>query len=207
MSTRPTALLALSLLGLSACTSVGSGPIPTPDLCAALAADQALELGTGGADFVALEDGDEVEQSWGPQGGDHVWASLRMQGVFGGGTWTPQTNCGDGGDCSDIAPGDAPRATIELWHGDELVAATAEDTPVRGVDGLAIGLTVFLFGPYSTAEMTLRAPESITDEEVALAEAADRGELQFVATLRDACGSELTAERNVSFSVGWLAGA
>jgi len=52
-----------------------AGDLQVPDL------DPDLQLGTGVDAFVALDDGDEVEVVFGPQGGYHVDGSLRVQGI------------------------------------------------------------------------------------------------------------------------------
>ncbi len=56
--------------------------------CAAASADRPieaeLELGTGTARFVALEDGDEVAMVHGAQGGWHLWISARATGMSSG---------------------------------------------------------------------------------------------------------------------------
>lgn len=44
-------------------------------------AQAVLELGTGSRTFAPLADGDEVPIIHGPQGGWHLWGSLRVQGL------------------------------------------------------------------------------------------------------------------------------
>lgn len=38
-----------------------------------------VEVGTGTKDFVALADGDAVDLTYGPQGGFHIWTSVRVR--------------------------------------------------------------------------------------------------------------------------------
>jgi hypothetical protein len=46
--------------------------------------EPAILLGTGESEFVALDDGDDIEIVFGPQGGYHVLGSIRVQGVEAG---------------------------------------------------------------------------------------------------------------------------
>lgn len=209
---RPTLFLFAILLasvGTSGCEHAPNAPrhiAPTVDACAELSSNQSLELGTGSSGFIALETGDEVGQAWGPQGGDHVWASLRMRGIFGGGDWRDNPECEelDGGMCGPIAPEDAPRATVNLWHNETLIASTGEDRPFAAVDGVATGLTAFLQWPYSTAEMAWMELSDISQEDIDAAEAAEAAELRFEVLVRDACGTVLSDERTVSIQIEWL---
>lgn len=46
--------------------------------------DPAIEIGTGDVEFEPLRDGDECLIIFGPQGGYHFWASMRVQGIDAG---------------------------------------------------------------------------------------------------------------------------
>ncbi len=55
------------------------------DACKAAAAQgPELTLGTGETSFVSLADGDRVGWDYGSQGGQHVWAALRVKGIVQG---------------------------------------------------------------------------------------------------------------------------
>ncbi len=43
-----------------------------------------LEIGTGESDYEPVSDGDDVKLAYGPQGGQHVWGSLRAEGIVSG---------------------------------------------------------------------------------------------------------------------------
>ncbi len=200
----------LALLGAFGCAGLPDHPVrPSENICASLAPTAAVELGTGASSFVELNSGDEVLQGYGAQGGDHVWASLRMDGIFGGGVWD-EVPCEDGefDDCGPVAPSDAPKVTIELLHGERIVAATAIDTPVQGEDGITTGITVFLHDPYSSVAFESRDPDlplEVPQSAISNAEAAEEGQLTFSVVLKDACGSVVRDEREVSISIPWLA--
>jgi hypothetical protein len=77
MRARPASLAACALVlslvpsGLAGCAGSAA---PEP-------AEASLELGTGTARFVALDDGDEVPMVKGAQGGWHLWMSVRAEGL------------------------------------------------------------------------------------------------------------------------------
>ncbi|HJN75013.1 MAG TPA: hypothetical protein QGF58_13885 [Myxococcota bacterium] len=84
------ALLATALL---APLLVACGP---KDPCEKAAEyEPSIELGVGEDDFSPVEDGDVLWAESGPQGGEHVWISLRSSGLEPG-TW-PQLLQGDPG--------------------------------------------------------------------------------------------------------------
>ena len=69
--------LLLLAVACAACGTVkGGGP---PD---SGGAGPRIEVGTGTASFVALNDGDEVAIVKGPQGGYHIWGAIRSDGVL-----------------------------------------------------------------------------------------------------------------------------
>jgi len=208
MSSMPPFFLLLGVL-IAGCEPVVDAPdrtYATEEVCDQLAPEQSVELGTGSSVFVPLEAGDLVMQAWGPQGGDHVWGALRINGVFGGGDWRDDPDCmeGEGSICGPIAPEDAPTATINLWHDDTLVASTGDALSFQADQGLAVGIPAILRMPYSSAAMEWADPSEISQESIDEAQAADAAELQFEVTVRDACGAELTDERMVRIAIGWL---
>jgi hypothetical protein len=81
----------ICLLWLAACTS---GPDPDPgtdtpcepaiteDLCPEAATySPTLELGTGELAFTEIAPEDILVPAWGPQGGQHIWATIRTTGL------------------------------------------------------------------------------------------------------------------------------
>ena len=62
-------MLLLALFACDDCAKVGEGW---------------LEIGTGGSEFIPLEEGDPVEVTYGSQGGRHIWGSLRVAGILQG---------------------------------------------------------------------------------------------------------------------------
>ena len=68
--------LAMGLLGLALAGCGGGDPA---------AGDLVVELGTGEVGFEPLADEQPVPLVAGPQGGHHVWLSLRAEGLAKGG--------------------------------------------------------------------------------------------------------------------------
>ncbi|MEW5851693.1 MAG: hypothetical protein AB2A00_23085 [Myxococcota bacterium] len=79
----------LSLLGLAAaCPTTSGGPGGTTGgvgSCPAgpgiIAGDPQLTIGRGSSEFVAVADGDRWTAARGPQGGQHLWLSVRTVGL------------------------------------------------------------------------------------------------------------------------------
>lgn len=67
-----------------ACSGGKDSSGPTDDTGTAPKLDPALEIGTGDIAFVPIADGDTVFVVFGPQGGYHINASLRVQGIDNG---------------------------------------------------------------------------------------------------------------------------
>lgn len=68
-------------------------------------ASTVVTLGTGITDFRTLTDGQDLDFEAGPQGGHHVWVTLRARGVLQAETLTTYS-------ATDITDGSAPRVLI-----------------------------------------------------------------------------------------------
>ena len=66
--------------GLVAALVLGCGA-SHEDQAPAAAAAPSCELGTGASSFIAVHDGDRVPIIFGPQGGYHIWGSVRAKGL------------------------------------------------------------------------------------------------------------------------------
>lgn len=201
-------LFSIATLNLAGCG--GSFSSPSPELCAELAENHYLEIGTGVDEFVPLQPGDEVRQSWGAEGGDHVWASLKVGGIYGGGQWAGTGACDSGDDCSGPTSEDAPRVTIALWRDDVLVASRGMESdsgvPLHIEDGEVLGMTASLEDDYSSYTYLGVEHASIEQATIDAARAVEASNLRFVALVEDACGASLIAEQEVSMTVLWLHG-
>lgn len=87
-------------------------------LLACVGGDATLEVGTGADAFEPLTDGDDLVLVMGPQGGYHVWGSLRATGVVPG-------------DPLNLADPKNPLIGLSLWVNGEMVG---------GYQGLPRGL-------------------------------------------------------------------
>ena len=103
---------------------LGCGGIP----CEAETAS--LEVGTGEDIFVPLESGDPLPFYLGPQGGFHVFASLRASGIYEG---------------EDRFDEDNPLVSISIETATEAVAAAAQ--PIQFLGGELLGQLVVLAHP------------------------------------------------------------
>jgi hypothetical protein len=56
-------------------------PVAPPVASGGAQANWKIDVGTGESDFEPLNDGDAVPKQHGPQGGYHVWISLRIDGA------------------------------------------------------------------------------------------------------------------------------
>ena len=198
------------LAPLTALLLAGCPVGPTPATCDALAEEGvSLEVGGGLENFTLLEPGALMEQGWGPQGGDHVWVSLRTTGLFGGSEWRedpfacPPGMIG-GGNCGPRASEDSPRVWIDLTHDETLVARLGGESGAqfRMEGGEALGLTAMLQDEYSTYNW-----EGVRDVPADVVERAmlvDEAELLLSVTVEDACGSSITTEETVRINVEWL---
>ena len=131
-----------------------------------------MEVGTGEATFEALADGDALVYDLGPQGGWHVFGSLRAAGVVPG-------------DAEDFSSPDNPIVSF-LVHLDGAPLGGYEDLP-RPLDPAGdrfelVGDTLVL---------------DILD-----AEEIDGREATLDATLNDACGASLVGSRRVWLARG-----
>ncbi|HCP45214.1 MAG TPA: hypothetical protein DIU15_04190 [Deltaproteobacteria bacterium] len=209
MLSRPAPLIILAVaLNLVACG--GSFAPPSGEACAELADQHYLEIGTGANEFVPLAPGDEVRQSWSDEGGDHVWASLRVGGIYSGGLGSVGKDCQGEQECVEAIPEDAPRLTVALWRDDVLVASYGMESeggvPFHIEDGEAVGITAVLEQDYSSYTYLGVDHASIDQDIIDAARAVEESRLRFVAVVEDACGVSLIAEEEVSMTVLWLHG-
>lgn len=155
-------------LGLVACTKEleDSGP------CSGGAADAYVEVGTGNTVFEAVTDGQVVPYVQGPQGGWHVWGSLRMGGLIPG-------------DPEDVSSTDNPIVTFKVQ---------VDGADVGGFDALPRG-----FSPSGDAfervgdTLILQITESAQLEGSAAV---------LTATVTDTCGTTVEDARSVALTFG-----
>ncbi len=145
---------------------------PADDLCAEAGGAASLELGTGEQAFEPLEPGSELGFYAGPQGGHHVFVSVRATGLVPG--------------TGDLSNPDDPALTVSLVaEGEEL--SSFVDRPrllVPSEDGdydQLIGQLVVLGHP---------------DPPV-----LDAAEAALTVTLVDRCGTEVRADRDVTLAL------
>src|SRR5262249_1737105 len=60
--------------------AVNGAPVEDAAVTHGSAANWAIDIGTGASTFIPLTDNEEVARVHGPQGGEHVWISLRIAG-------------------------------------------------------------------------------------------------------------------------------
>jgi hypothetical protein len=89
--------------------------------------EPSLELGTGFSVFAPLEPDQGIEIIAGPQGGFHLWASLRTHGLSSATTWRIE--------CAFTRDGEV---LAQANYGDRLVTPTANDP--SGLDYLGIAV-------------------------------------------------------------------
>lgn len=140
--------------------------------CGAGAADAYLEVGTGNTAFEAVSDGQVVPYVQGPQGGWHVWGSLRMGGLIPG-------------DPEDVSNADNPLVTFHVQ---------VDGADVGGFDVLPRGFAPNGDG-YERVGDTLIL--QITDSAELEGSAA-----VLTAVVTDACGATVEDERSVSLTFG-----
>ena len=119
--------------GGAAATEDAEGPSVSADALAPLLDDAgarvepSLELGTGFSAFVPLEPDERVDIIAGPQGGFHLWASLRTHGLRTETTWRIE--------CAFTRDGEV---LAQANYGDRLVTPSASDP--SGLDYLGIAV-------------------------------------------------------------------
>ncbi len=148
-------------------------PVSYPECRRFLAADPVLEIGTGIESFEPLPD--ELGYEFGPQGGWHVWGSLRTEGVWPGIEGTP----------NETTP--VVSFTLDAVDGDLTGGYERLRRPMvqqGDFEGYLVGEQVIL---------------DITD-----ASQADGVEVDLSATVEDACGTVVTATRRVVLRDGLL---
>jgi len=98
-----------------------------PDVDAGARIEPSLELGTGFSAFAPLEADQRVDIIAGPQGGFHLWASLRTHGLRSATTWRIE--------CAFTRDGEV---LAQANYGDRLVTPSANDP--TGLDYLGIAV-------------------------------------------------------------------
>ncbi len=163
-----------------------------------------VTVGTGESSFDPLSEGDHLTPAWGPQGGQHLWASVRTTGLHPGSL----------GSRSAVSP-----STIAISvHDDE--GAVASYGPVErslqrrlgdGFQGEATGLTAVVHAAWDLGypldfllpDGTSYEDATAADWEAASAEARART-WSFEATVTDACGNEASDAVAVRLDDLWL---
>ena len=134
-----------------------------------------LDVGTGETAWEPLADGDRVGWSYGSQGGRHIYVSLQAVGIAQG--WT-----------DSLADPNNPIVTIVL----------IDDTPTDPAYPEVAGLYDY---PHFFRPNTEGTLETLGDQVVGTGTAWEEiGDIDGTlrATLVDTCGTELTAERQVT---------
>ena len=187
--------LSLLLIGLSGCD-------PS---CETLAEKTPmLELGTSMGDgveddFISINDGDIINPEWGPQGGQHFWASVR----------TTNLKRGAPVGTNEAAQVDRPELQISIYNGEDIIATyfrtNQQLTHHAGLVGQVHGLTVIdTFNPYDHPHFFPEdfdpdgGPDWNPDEawEFAL-ENVYSTDWTFEAVLIDKCGTEVRDSRSI----------
>ncbi len=142
--------------------------------CDALAETPAtIELGTGSAVFKSLDDGDDLEIELGPQGGMHVWGSVRLTGVHPG-------------DPDDPLSLDNPLLQFSVTEADGTTRAFAD---ARGALRVRDDGTVERIG--EVVQFNTGRIDDVAWHEVT-----------WAVTFADACGTALSDERTVRLTPG-----
>lgn len=163
-----TLLLSLVPILLTACE-----PVPYPECRSFLAEQPVLEIGTGIEDFEPLPA--EVGYEFGPQGGWHIWGSLRAEGIWTGIEGTP----------NETTP--VVSFTMQAVEGDL----------TGGYDRLRRPMTL---QADDVAELV--GEQVILD--VSDPSEADGVQVELMATVEDACGTVVTDTRRVVLRDGLL---
>ena len=139
---------------------------------ACVAAEPAVELGTGEIAFEALEDGDSIYVIHGPQGGYHLLASLRVAGV-------------EAGNRDDLSDPSNPTVELEVYFGDRQLV-------VNGLFTQGLVASAPAGGSFSHEVLGRLAILDIADDSE-----LDGEEIRFLARVSPVGGSELSDERRL----------
>ena len=161
-------ILSLLPVALLACE-----PVPYPECRRFLAEEPALEIGTGIEAYEPLPD--ELGYEFGPQGGWHVWGSLRAEGVWPGIEGTP----------NETTP--VVSFTLQAVEGD----LTGGYQRLRRPMTLQAGDVAELVGEQVILDVS--DPSE-----------ADGVEVDLTATVEDACGTVVTRTERVVLRDGLL---
>ncbi len=169
----PDALLYVALTALVACSGEPKDTVLTPCEEAALT-PATVEVGTGSESFEPFAEGDTVGYVLGPQGGFHVWGSLRVTGMVPG----DPTNLSD--------PENATVTYQVLYANGDLLGGFTElprgFTPVEGDAS-----TYEIIG--ETLLIAVQGVDGAEGEAVAI-----------TATVTDSCGTTVTDSRAVTLT-------
>ena len=110
-------------------TAIDAMTLPEADAGAVVepSIEPSLELGTGFSVFAPLEPDQSIEIIAGPQGGFHLWASLRTHGLSSATTWRIE--------CAFTRDGEV---LAQANYGDRLVTPSANDP--SGLDYLGVAV-------------------------------------------------------------------
>jgi len=139
---------------------------------ACVAAEPALELGTGEIAFEPLEDGDSIYVIHGPQGGYHLLASLRLAGV-------------EAGNRDDLSDPSNPTVELEVHFGDRQLV-------VNGLFTQGLAVSIPAGGSFSHEVLGRLAILDIADDSE-----LDGEEIRFLARVSPVGGPELSDERRL----------
>jgi hypothetical protein len=135
-----------------------------------------LEIGTGEFTFTPVADGDRLTVYWGPQGGQHIWGSLRATGIVG--------------ETLNFDADMEPVVTFQIFVEEEHLAgysATPRFFTRRDGSFELVGETLFVdYYSYDTGGGGFDGFDGV--------------EARMVARVEDACGRVLTAERTVTLA-------
>ena len=160
------ALLLPAVVALSACD-------PDDPCSVASTVEPTFELGVGESDFTRLNDGDVLHETWGMQGGSHIWIAYRTEGVV----------TGQAGAFKAYEPG--PQVMFTLTSVDGVQVGDGNwSRPMEGDETGAVA---------AGAQLYVWVPED---------PAPDLSELTLTATLTDRCGAELSDSVMVTVD-GW----
>jgi hypothetical protein len=169
--------LLASLLALLALPPLVACDTDSEAQCREAAAEAGiLEIGTGESTFTPVANGDRLAVNWGPQGGQHIWGSLRATGIVG--------------ETLDFDADMQPIVTFQIVADDETLAgysATPRFFSRRDGTFELVGETLFvLYYSYDTGGGGFDGLDGV--------------EARMVARVEDACGRVLTAERTVTLA-------
>ncbi len=183
----------LLLVPLALALALALAGCPEVDCARQAESTPSLELGTGSSSFQPILDGDVLSAAWGAQGGNHVWLSMRTQGILNGYPEPGLPGLGAG-------LRDAPTAEIALERPDGLLLVEQSLSPYLDNDE-AVGITAVL--QYEFSESWGDEGEAETDP-TELLEETERMDLLLTAEVTDVCGVTVSDERIIRLRFPWI---